>query len=122
MTDLPNIDTSMAAVATNQLAAIDQLAARAEGYIDHTSDDDLWRFALNARVTAANLALAIDHHEPIPARQHTETMRALQVMQEGERLDRARAERHTAEQVDAEVARTVRARMGMFPHTGGPLG
>lgn len=123
-TPMPDLGASTSAMAAKQLAAIDELAARAESHLDQTSDDELWRFALNARISAANLALAIDHHEPIPARAHTETMRTLQAAQEAERLDKARIERRTAEMVDAEVARTVRMRSSQLFHRvdqyGGP--
>lgn len=116
MTMLPLIDESMVNVATRQLAAIDELAALATSHLDASSPDELWRFALNARVTAANLATALDHHEPIPAREHTEAMRTMQLAQEAEKVRRVQIERHTAEMVDAEVARTVQMRTSPLFH------
>lgn len=111
MSDLPVFDPTYATVAAKQLAAIDELADLATQHLDEAAPDELWRFALNARVTAANLATALDHHEPIPERAHMETMRGLKVAQEVEKVRRMQAERYAAERVDAEVARTVHQRL-----------
>lgn len=105
MSRFPVVDESMRNVATRQLAAIDELADLATQHLDAAAPDELWRFALNARVTAANLATALDHHEPIPERAHQETMRGLKVAQEVEKVRRMQAERRTADAVDAEVRR-----------------
>lgn len=79
---LPYADPSFVTVATLQLAAIDELAAKATEQADGSTDVELWRFALNARVTAANLAVALDDH--VPDRNHTNRLRDLQFVREAE--------------------------------------
>lgn len=92
MTAVPYIEPSFVTVATLQLAAIDELAKKVTEQFDATADVEMGRFALSCRVTAANLAVALDDH--VPDRAHTDRLRDLQFLREAEARQRERSHTH----------------------------